>query len=98
MTFFLAKCNLNRNIFRETEYKFVDKLNNLFDIACANESKLIKFKKNRQFLLQQRLSGKSRSFGNIGMKILQKDDRFQKRKIVEEDRRSCVFSETESKL
>jgi len=39
-------------MFRERENKFVDELNNLFDIARVDAIESIKIEKDRQFLIQ----------------------------------------------
>lgn len=65
-------------MFREREKKFVDDLNNVFDIARVDAIEIIKIEEDRQFLIQQRQPDRPGSFGNIDVKTSQKEERSRK--------------------
>ena len=72
---------------RKSEAKFVDVLDDLFDVAHADALQLIKIDEDREFLIAQREIGRRGCLGSIDMKLTRQEKRHQKREEVVENRK-----------
>ena len=64
--------------FKLKETEFINKLNNLFNIAHVNALNIMKIKNNKQFLINQRLPGRIDYFGDIDKKLLENENKAKK--------------------
>jgi hypothetical protein len=81
------------------EEAFVEVFNDIFDIAHADASTLIKIPEDREFLLAQREKGRRGCMGSIDTKLARKEDRRQQRVAAHEVKKSKEVNRymTESK-
>uniref|UniRef100_A0A2S2QUH0 Uncharacterized protein n=1 Tax=Sipha flava TaxID=143950 RepID=A0A2S2QUH0_9HEMI len=69
--------------FKLKETEFINKLNNLFDIAHVNALNIMKIENDKQFLINQRLPGRIGCLGSIDKKLLENENKAEKRKYSE---------------
>ena len=72
---------------KKREAKFVDVLDDLFDVAQADALQLIKTDEDREFLIAQREKGKRGCLRSIDMKLTRHEKRRQKREEVVKNRK-----------
>ena len=74
---------MQRNASRHTlaqkkrKTKFIDVLDDLFDIAHANALQLIKIEEDREFLIAQREKRRRGCLGSIDMKLTRQEKKHQ---------------------
>lgn len=69
--------------FKLKETEFINKLNNLFDIAHVNALNIMKIENDKQFLINQRLPGRIGCLVGVDKKLLEHENKAKKRKCSE---------------
>lgn len=67
--------------------KFLDELDDLFDIAAANALEVIKIPEDREFLVKQRQKGRPGCMAGADMSLYAREKRSKERKEKEEERK-----------
>ena len=80
---------------KANERKFVDSLENLFDIAHANAMSMITLEEDREFLKAQREEGRRGSMISRDMSLAKQESRRKKRKVEEQRRVTKALQEQE---
>jgi hypothetical protein len=78
---------------KEQEAEFIDKMEDLFDIAHADALEIIKIPDDRDFLLAQREKGRRGIMGSVDKVLDAKVKRAKKRAVTEEKRRLKAHAE-----
>lgn len=98
--------NIRKSSYRPTEAqrksqdarkdKFIESLDDLFDVAHANALDMIKIEEDRQFLEQQRKKGRPGGFSGIDRKLAEKQKRSAQRRERVEQREQRAQAEKEA--
>lgn len=92
------KCTSRTEGFVRKENAFIEKLDDLFDIAHAEAEKLIKIEEDRLFLLNQRKKGRVGNMIGIDKKLAEKEKRIEERREKEAARLERALEASSSSL
>lgn len=92
--------NLTRTAGKEKERRdiFVEKMDNLFDIAHSDALELIKNDEDKKFLMLQRQKGRPGSMVGVDQKHKKKEERALKRTAVETARKKRTYEEMQQQF